>query len=155
MPIRLISSDEPPELTNGSGMPFVGSSPSTTLMLKNAWNATIVVRPIARNAPKRSGARIAVRRPRHVITQKQARTIGRADQPELLGDHRVDEVVVRLGQVEELLHAAHQPAAEDAAGADRDHRLDHLEAVAERIVPGIEERDDALPAVFRRHQTRT
>src|SRR5262249_18405678 len=58
MPIMLMSSDDPPALTNGSGIPFVGSSPSTTLMLKNAWNATIVVRPIARNAPKRSGARI-------------------------------------------------------------------------------------------------
>ena len=36
MPIMLISSDDPPKLTNGSGIPFVGSSPSTTLMLKNA-----------------------------------------------------------------------------------------------------------------------
>ena len=33
MPSRLMSSDDPPELTNGSGMPLVGSSPSTTLML--------------------------------------------------------------------------------------------------------------------------
>ena len=88
-------------------------------MLKNAWNATIVVRPIARNAPNRSGARTAVRRPRQAMTQKQASTTRRADQPELLADHGVDEVVVRLGQVEQLLHAAHQPAAEDAAGARR------------------------------------
>ena len=72
MPTMLMSSDEPPELTNGSGMPLVGSRPSTTLMLKNAWNATIVVRPIARNAPNRSGARIAVRSPRQVMTQKHA-----------------------------------------------------------------------------------
>jgi hypothetical protein len=53
-------------------MPLVGSSPSTTLMLNNAWNATIVVRPSARNAPKRSGARRAVRMPRQAMTQKQA-----------------------------------------------------------------------------------
>ena len=45
MPSRLTSSDEPPALTNGSGMPLVGSSPSTTLMLKNAWNAIITVMP--------------------------------------------------------------------------------------------------------------
>ena len=74
MPIMLISSDEPPKLTNGSGMPLVGSSPSTTLMLKNACTTTIAVSPSARNAPKRSGARIAVRRPRQAMTQKQAST---------------------------------------------------------------------------------
>ena len=77
-------------------------------MFTNACTATIVVRPSARNAPKLSGARSATRRPRHVMTQKQSSTSGRADEAELLGDHRVDEVGVRLGQVEQLLHAVHQ-----------------------------------------------
>ena len=36
IPIRLMSSDEPPALTKGSGMPFVGGRPRTTLMLNNA-----------------------------------------------------------------------------------------------------------------------
>ena len=81
-------------------------------MLKNAWNATIVVRPSARNAPKRSGARIAVRSPRQAITQKHSEHTVAPTQAELLADHRVDEVVVRLGQVEQLLHAVHQAAAE-------------------------------------------
>ena len=43
-------------------------------MLKNAWNAIIVVKPRATKVPNRSGARIAARRPRQVITQKQATT---------------------------------------------------------------------------------
>ena len=146
MPSRLMSSDEPPALTNGSGMPLVGSRPSTTLMLKNACTAIIVVRPSARNAPKRSGARIAVRRPRHAITQKHASTSVAPIRPSSSRDHRVDEVGVRLRQVEQLLHAAHQAAAEDAAGADGDERLDDLEAVAERIVP----RDRGTPAAARR-----
>ncbi len=55
-------------------MPLVGTSPSTTLMLKNAWAAIIVVRPTARNAPKRSGACIAILKPRHAITMKHAST---------------------------------------------------------------------------------
>ena len=50
-------------------------------------------------------------------------------------------------QIEQLLDAVHQAAAGDAAGADRDERLDDLEAVAERIVPGIEERQQPLAAV--------
>ena len=36
MPIRLINSDEPPALTNGSGIPLVGIRLSTTLMFTNA-----------------------------------------------------------------------------------------------------------------------
>ena len=56
MPSRLISNDEPPELTNGSGIPLVGISPSTTLILTNAWNATIIVKPSASNAPNGAGA---------------------------------------------------------------------------------------------------
>ena len=73
------------------------------------------------------------------MTQKQSEHERRADQPELLGDHRIDEVGVRLGQVEQLLHAVHQAAAPDAAGADGDQRLDDLEAVAERVVPRVRE----------------
>ena len=73
MPISPISSDDPPALTKGSGMPVVGISPSTTLMLRNAWMATIVVKPIARNAPKRSGAWLATWRPRQVMTAKHSR----------------------------------------------------------------------------------
>ena len=74
MPTRLISSDDPPALTNGSGIPLVGISPSTTLMFTNACTATIVVSPSARNAPNASGARSATRRPRHVMTQKHSST---------------------------------------------------------------------------------
>jgi hypothetical protein len=70
----LISSDDPPLLTKGSGIPFVGSRPRTTLMLKNACTATIVVRPSARSEPKLSGARDAIRRPRHVMTPKEMST---------------------------------------------------------------------------------
>jgi hypothetical protein len=91
-----------------------------------------------------------VRRPRQAITPKQASISERADEAELLRDHGVDEVGVRLRQVEQLLHARHQPLAEHAAGADRDQRLDDLEAVAERIGPGIEEREQPAPAVGRR-----
>ena len=140
MPIMLMRSDDPPALTNGSGMPLVGSSPSTTLMLKNAWNAIIVVNPIAMKAPNRSGARIAVRRPRQVMTQKQATTTVEPISPSSSRDHAEDEVVVRLGQVEQLLDPVHQSAAGDAAGGDGNHRLDHLVAVAERIAVRIEER---------------
>ena len=151
-PSRLINIDEPPLLTSGSGMPLVGISPSTTLMFTNACSTSIIVMPSARNAPKLSGARIAVRRPRQAITQKHSTTSDGAEQPGLFGDHREDEVGVRLGQVEQLLHAAHQALAEHAAGADGDQRLDDLEAVAERIGPRIHERQQAPAAIVGLHQ---
>ena len=70
---KLTMSDEPPALTNGSGIPFVGISPSTTLMFTNACTAIIVVNPSARNAPNRSGASTAARSPRHVMSAKHKR----------------------------------------------------------------------------------
>ena len=74
IPAKLISSDDPPALTNGSGSPFVGIRPSTTLMFTSACTATIVVSPSARSAPNASGARSAMRIPRHATTEKQTTT---------------------------------------------------------------------------------
>ena len=87
-------------------------------MFTNACSAIIVVRPRARNVPKRSGAPSATRRPRQAMTENADQHQRRANQAELFGDHRVDEVGVRLGQVEQLLHAAHQSEAGDTTGAD-------------------------------------
>ena len=56
-----------------------------------------------------------------------------ADESELLGQHREDEVGMRLGQVEELLAAFHQAEAGQSAGADGDHGLDDVEAAALRV----------------------
>ena len=61
MPTRLTSSDDPPMLTNGSGMPLVGINPSTTLMFTNACTAIIVVRPDGQERAK--AIRRAQRRP--------------------------------------------------------------------------------------------
>src|SRR3974390_80505 len=70
----------------------------------------------------------------------------RSPQTQLFGNVGVDEIGVRLGEVEEFLLAFHQPCAHDSAGADRDHGLDDMKAVSLRVFPGIEERDDAVPA---------
>ena len=55
-----------------------------------------------------------------------------------------------LGQVVDLLDALAEPAAEDAARADADQRLHVLEPGAERVVPGVEEGEQALAPVRRR-----
>jgi len=53
---RLMSSDEPPALMNGSVMPVTGMSTTTTPMLMNAWMQSQAVMPAASRAPNVSGA---------------------------------------------------------------------------------------------------
>ncbi len=64
MDASVMNSDVPPEEINGSGIPFVGTSDSTTLMLKNAWIKIVAVIPTARNCANGSRASIAARSPR-------------------------------------------------------------------------------------------
>lgn len=60
---KLMTSDEPPALMKGSGMPVTGSSATTTPMLMKACRQSQVVMPAASSPPKVSGARSAVRMP--------------------------------------------------------------------------------------------
>ena len=54
---------------------------------------------------------------------------------------------MRLGQEEELLLAFHQTQAVNPAGAHRDVGLYDLEALAQRVLPGVKERFQALRPV--------
>ncbi len=72
-----------------------------------------------------------------------------AEQSQLLGEHREQEVGVRFGQVEELLHAVAEADAEPFAAPDRDQRLRQLEAAAVGVGPGVEEARQAPQPVGR------
>ena len=58
--MRVIASDDPPALTNGSVMPVTGTRATTTPMLMKAWMQIQAVIPAARSAPNVSGAASAV-----------------------------------------------------------------------------------------------
>ena len=73
----------------------------------------------------------------------------RSGQPELLADHREEEVGVRLGEVEHLLPALAEPHTPQAPRAEGDERLLELEVDTERIAVGVKEGDDARPAIGR------
>lgn len=62
-------SDEPPCERSGSGTPVTGRSASTTPMFMNAWPQIQTTIPVAKSAPKVSGARRATRRPRTAKTR--------------------------------------------------------------------------------------
>ena len=56
-------SDDPPALMNGSVIPVIGRSATTTPMLMKAWRHSQAVIPAANSAPKVSGAPSATRTP--------------------------------------------------------------------------------------------
>ena len=90
--------------------------------------------------------RKATRRPRTPNTTKSSDDAHGADEAEFFGDVGEDEVGGRFGKVEELLHAFHEAAAGEAAGADGDERLVDVESGALRIGVGMHEDEHALAA---------
>ena len=56
---------------------------------------------------------------------------------------------MRLGQVVVLDHSLAEPDAEETAGREADHGLHRLEAGAERVVPRVQEAEEAYAAVRR------
>ena len=60
---KLMMSEDPPALMNGSVIPVIGSSATTTPMLMKAWRQSQAVIPAASSAPKVSGAPSATRTP--------------------------------------------------------------------------------------------
>ena len=70
-----------------------------------------------------------------------------ADETEFLGEHRQDEVGVRLGQVRQLLHRRTEADTEPFTATDRHQRIRQLVAGIERVGPRIEERLQAADAI--------
>src|SRR5919201_5440918 len=71
----------------------------------------------------------------------------RAGEPGLLADDREDEVRMRLGQPQELLHRVAEANAEKAAGAERVERLGRLKAGAELVSEWIGEDSQPREAI--------
>ena len=75
MAAKLMMSDEPPALRNGSVMPVIGTSVTTTAMLMNAWMHSQPVMPAASKAPNVSGAPRATRAPEYASAANRAMTM--------------------------------------------------------------------------------
>ena len=68
------TSDEPPELTNGSARPFVGAEHVTTAMFTAACMPIISVSPNTSSDENRSGARLATLTPYQKSSAKSTTT---------------------------------------------------------------------------------
>ncbi len=111
MPARVKKRLVPPEEMKGNGIPLVGSSESTTLMLKKAWRRIAVVIPKAVRRANGSVERKAVRRAAVSEDDEEREDEHGAEEAELFRDIGEDEIRRRFRQVEELLHALHVAAA--------------------------------------------
>ena len=150
---QFTSSPEPPKLISGSVRPLVGSRPMFTPMLMSAWTPSQMPMPCATSAAKcrsRSAAWRPMAKARSTSQANSAITSDHAGEAELLGDHREQEIGVRLGQVEQLLDARAQAHAQPLAAAEGDQRVRQLVAPAEGVGPRVHEAEDALHAVGRR-----
>ena len=143
----VIRSAEPPKEMNGSGSPLVGSAPMTTPRFTSVWVASISGEPEREVAAEGIRRAQADAQPPPDEQREERDDADGADQPQLLADDGEDEVGVGLGQVEELLLRLPEPAAEPATRAEREERLDDLEAAALRVVPRVDEGDHAPPPV--------
>ena len=116
-------------------------------MLKKAWIAheqADAVRDVgAVGAPCRLGSASDSDRAQ---TDEEEERDDRDHPPEtqFLGEHREQEIVVRLRKVEELLHPLSQTHSQPAPAADRDLGLSELETAPEGVGPRIGERKQAL-----------
>ena len=115
-PTIVQTSAVPPNDTNGKGTPVTGSTPTTPPRLSTAWPTIQAVAPAASSVPNRSGARAAVRIPIDRDEHEDGDDQQRAEQTQLLADHREDEVGVRGGQ-EAPLGAARAEADTGPAAA--------------------------------------
>ena len=80
---------------------------------------------------------------------EQAHHDGNADKAELLGDDCQQKIGMRLGQIEQLLHAAAQPQPQPFAAAESNQRVRQLVALAIGVGKRVHETEDALHPVFR------
>ena len=148
---------EPPNDSSGSVSPFVGSTPMFTPMLMNACTPIHTPMPSAdqrRERPSEARRLPADRVRAEQEPHEQTDDGEHAREAQLLGGDRQQEIGVRFGQVEELLDRGSQPDAEPLAAAERDQRMRQLVALAERIGPRIEERDQSLQPVRRGDENR-
>ncbi|MCU7376344.1 hypothetical protein PEC18_37640 [Paucibacter sp. O1-1] len=139
---QVISTDEPPELISGRVRPFVGSTPRFTPTETSACNAmNSSEMPKAAASPDVVQASLHGAGANHETTAaqpgEQAEHEYDAEQAQLFGDHGQDEIGMRFGQVEQLLYRSAQAHPKPFAATDGDQRLGQLEAVIERISPGI------------------
>jgi hypothetical protein len=113
------STDDPPYEMNGSGMPFAGSSETTTLILNRACTMIPVISPIPSSIPNLSGALTAALAPRHNSSAKSITTLSVPISPNSSPTTEKIKSECGYGQIKQLLLPLCKPLAYDPSRPDR------------------------------------
>ena len=135
-------------------MPETGSRPTTAPRLIAAWPTIHAVTPVASSMPNAIGRAARDAEADEPEPGEQREHEQAADEAELLADDREDEVGVRVGQEQPLRAARAEADAVHATAAERDQRLRDLVAGVGLVLPRVQEREHARPAVRRRERER-
>ena len=149
---RFATIDEPPTVTNGSGMPVTGAMPIVMPDVDEHLEEEGEDDPAGDDrAVEVSGDRDDAQAAPHDEQVEQQQDRG-ADEPALLRERREDEVGGVLRKVVEArLARALDAAAREAAGADRRSRLGHVVRQPARIAVGVREARQAGGLVRLQH----
>ena len=106
-------------------------------MFRITWIIIWAIAPDAINAPRRSGAFVAINEKSPYQEKKQQDDNACAHQPQFLTNDGEDHIILRLRQKPQFLYAVPQPPPEQAAASDRIQPLKRLVAflILFRITP--------------------
>ena len=128
---------------------MVGSSPVLTPHVDEPCTPIQMPMPCATSAGKERSSATAWRpmtKARWTSRPNRTMTTATTDKPQFLGDHREQEVGMRLGQIEEFLDAGAQPDAEQFAAPKAISAMRQLVAAPEGVGPRVHEAEDAVAA---------
>ena len=138
------TSDDPPYEMNGSGIPFVGTSESTTLILKSACDHDARHDSQTQQHSKSVGREQSSANAAPEKKRKHCNDCQRANQTKLLANHGKNKIGVSKRKKQHLLFALCKTKTVDSTRSDRNQRLHHLKPRALWIRPGIEKRDQIV-----------
>ena len=146
-PAAMLTSDAPPWVTNGSGMPVIGMIAEDHPDVDDELEQDHRGDPRREQRPERIARAPAGHEDPPEQQDEQHEQHDATDEPELLGERREHEVGgLDRQEVSLRLGAVRQALAEEAAGADRDLGLVELEAGALDV--GVGSRKDVSRAFW-------
>ena len=141
------TSDEPPNDTNGSGIPETGQQADDRADVDRGLPDDPHGDPGREQHAEPVGRARRGAHAEHGERDEQREHRAAADEAELLADDREDEVGVRVRQEVPLRPAGAEADAGQAAAAERDERLRDLVARVAGVVERVQEREQPRAAV--------
>src|ERR1019366_7062561 len=148
----VMTRDDPPYEMKGNGMPVTGRTPTTAPTLIKVSLASQATRPTANTPPNRWGERVAARMPNQTKAPKSTRTRPAPMKPSSSPMTEKMKSVCALGRNPHWACPPAQAGTDEGAGAEPDQGLHHLIPRPRPVGRRVDEGEEPLPPVGRRHR---